>query len=140
MRRDNRTCWTRGNATLARAAALGNRIIRRQFKRGQNFREKKPSAEPLIDEHGAFAVPANASLRGMISFQHWTGIDITFLLSAEGAKKLVDFVQLSCDYVVIVVSPRVARHTARSFCSRALMGCLSLEIIQRENNNRSRAG
>src|SRR5262249_17935907 len=114
MRPGNRTCWTGGDATIACSAVIRNRIIRRQFKRGQNFREKKPSSEPLIDKHGAFAVPANASLRGMISFEHRPGVDITFLLSAKAMKKLVDPVQFYPDYIVIIVSPGVARDPACS--------------------------
>ena len=109
MRSGNRACWTGCDATVARSAAIRDRLIRRQFKRGQNFREKKPGPEPFIDKHGAFAVPANASLRGMIPFQHRPGVDITFLLSAKAAKKLVDPVQLCPDYIVIIVAPGVAR-------------------------------
>ena len=97
MRSGNCACWTGCDATVACPAAIPDRLIRRQFKRGQNFREKKPSPEPLIDKHGAFAVPANASLRGMIPFQHRPGIDITFLLSAKAAKKHIDPVQLCSD-------------------------------------------
>src|SRR5436189_5852701 len=33
----------------------------------------------FVDEHCAFAVPANAGLRRVIAFQNWAGIDITFL-------------------------------------------------------------
>ena len=88
----NRTCWTRCDATFARSAAIRDGLIRRQFKRRQNFSEKKPSPEPLINEHGALAVPPNASLFGMISFQHRSGIGITFLLSAKAAKKFVGLV------------------------------------------------
>ena len=95
----------------------------------------------LIDKHGAFAVPANASLRGMIPFQHRPGVDITFLLSAKAAKKLVDPVQLCPDYIVIVVAPGVPRDPSCSSCSRAPCGRrVSLKIIQRQDNNRSRAG
>ena len=32
-----------------------------------------------IDQHGALAVPADAGLRGMIAFQDWPGVDVTFL-------------------------------------------------------------
>ena len=85
-----------------------SRLVLRQLKRGQDLLEKKPSPEPLIDKHGAFAVPANASLRGMIPFQYRPGIDITFLLSAKAAKKLVEPNQLCLDDIVIVVAPRVS--------------------------------
>ena len=122
MRSGNRACWTGCDATVACSAAIRDRLIRRQFKRGQNFREKKPGPEPLIDKHGAFAVPANASLRGMIPFQHRPGVDITFLLSAKAAKKLVDPVQLCLDYIVIVVAPRVSRDPSCSSCSRGPVG------------------
>src|SRR5215831_17160060 len=109
MRTGNRARWTGGDATVACPAAIWHRLIRRQFKRGQNFSEKKPSSKPLIDQHGAFAVPANASLRGMIPFQNRSGVDITFLLSAKALKKRIDPVQLCLDYIVIIVSPSVAR-------------------------------
>src|SRR6476646_2614340 len=101
-------CWTGCNATVARSAAIRDRLVRRQFKRGQDFREKKPRPELLTDKHGAFAVPANASLCGMIPFQHRPSIDITFLLAAKAAKELVKPVQLCLDYIMIIVSPGIA--------------------------------
>src|SRR5215475_5665773 len=120
MRSGNRARRTSCDATVARSAAIRDRLIRRQFKRGQNLREKKPSPEPLIDKHGAFAVPANASLRGMIALQHRPSVDMTLLLSAEDAKELVNPVQLCRDDIVVVVAPRVARDPACPCCSRGL--------------------
>src|SRR6266498_3250830 len=126
MRSGNRACWTGCDATVACSAAIRDRLIRRQFKRGQNFREKKPRPKPFIDKHRAFAVPANASLRGMISFQHRPGVDVTFLLSTETAKKLVNLAQLVRNYVVIILAPRVPRNSS---CSHAPVGRPSLKII-----------
>src|SRR5580765_2579854 len=140
MRSGDGACWTGCDATVACSAAIRGRIIRRQFERRQNFREKKPGPEPLIDKHGALAVPANASLRRMIAFQHWPGVDITFLLSAKTAKKLVDPVQLCPDYIMIIVSPGVARDPSCSSHSRGPVRRVSLKIIQRQDNNRSRTG
>jgi hypothetical protein len=114
MRSGNRACWAGCNATVACPAAIRDRIIWRQFKRGQNFREKKPGPEPLIDKHSALAVPANASLCRMISFQHRAGVDVTFLLSAKTEKKLVDFVELCRDYVMIIIAPCVPRNATCS--------------------------
>src|SRR6516162_6584249 len=129
MRSGNRARRTGCDATVARPAAIRDRLIRPQFKRSQNLREKKPSPEPLIDKHGAFAVPANASLRGMITLQHRPSVDITLLLSAKGAKKLVNPLQLCRDDIVIVVAPRVARYPACPSCTRGLAGRVSLKII-----------
>src|SRR5262245_38117874 len=114
----NRACWAGCNATIACPAAVRDRIIWRQFKRGQNFREKKPGPEPLIDKHGTLAVPANAGLRGMIPFQYRPSVSVTFLLSTKAAKKLVDPFQLCPDYIMIIVSPGVTRDPACFFCSR----------------------
>jgi hypothetical protein len=138
MRSGDGACWTGCDATVACPAAILDRLIRRQFKRGQNFREEKPGSEPLIDKHGAFAVPTDASLRGVIPFQHGPGVDVTFLLSAKAAKKLVDPAQLCCDYIVIVVSPSVSRDSPRSSCSCGAVRRVSLKIIQRQSNDRSR--
>src|SRR5215472_17330713 len=118
MRSGNCARWTCCDATVARSAAIRDRLIRRQFKRGQDLREKKPGPEPLVDKHGAFAVPADASLRGIITFQHGPSIDITRLPSAKGMKELVDSVQLCRDYIMIIVTPCVSRDPARSSCSR----------------------
>src|SRR5213080_668212 len=137
MRSSDRASWTRCDATLARFAAILDRLIRRQFKRGQNFREKKPRPEPLINKHGTFAMPANAGPRGMIAFQHRPGIDVTFLLSTKAAKKLVNVVQFVRNYVVIILAPRVPGDFS---CSDAPVGRLPLKIIQRQNNDRPRAG
>src|SRR5215211_742177 len=129
MRGGNRACWAGCDATLARSAAIWDRLIRRQFKCGQDFREKKPGPKPFINEHGAFAVPANASLRGMIPFQHRSGVDVTFLVSAKAAKKLVDPVQLCPDYIVIVIAPGVPRDPACSSGLRPPMRSFFLKII-----------
>src|SRR4029077_7769456 len=137
MHAGNRACWTGRYATVARSAAILDWLIRRQFKGGQDFREKKPSPEPLIDKHGAFAVPANTSLRRMIPFQHRPGVDITFLLSAKVAKKLVDPVQPCPGYIMIIVSPGVARNPSCSSCICGPVVRISLKIIQRQDNNRS---
>src|SRR4029077_4602754 len=137
MRSGNRACWAGCDATVACSATIRDWFIRRQFKRGQNFREKKPSPEPLIDKHSALAVPANASLRRMIPFQHRPGIDITFLLSAKTAKKLVKPVQLCPDYIVIVVAPRVSRDPSYR---HGPAGRVPLKIVQPQDDDRSRAG
>src|SRR5262245_18010724 len=129
MRSGNRAGRTSCDATVARSAAIRDRFIRRQFKRGQNLREKKPSPEPLIDKHGTLTVPAKASLRGMIAFQHRSCVDIRLLLSAKVAKKLVDPVQLCSDYIMIIVTPGVSRDPACSPCSCDPLGCVSLKII-----------
>ena len=52
-------------------------------------------------------MPADTSLRGMITFQDWTSIDITFLLSAEAAKKLIDLVELCPEHFMVVIAPGV---------------------------------
>jgi hypothetical protein len=83
-------------------------------------------------------MPADAGLRRVIAFQNRPGIDITFLLPAERVKKLVDFIELVCNQVVIVIAPRISRDSACSGWRFACLG-LSLEIIQRQNNDRARA-
>jgi len=138
MRSRNRTRWTGCNAAVAFPAAIWDQLIRRQFKRSENFGEKKPGPEALIDEHGALAVPANASLRGIIPFQHRSGVDVTFLLPTKAAKKLVDSIQLCSDEIVIVLAPRVSRDPACWSCSRGAVGRLSLKITYRKSNYRPR--
>src|SRR5712672_2690186 len=137
MRSGNGACWTSCDATVACSATIRDCFIRGQFERGQNLREKKPGPEPLIDKHGALAVPANASLRRIVPFQHRPGVDITFLLSTKTAKKLVKPVQLCPNYIVIVLAPGVPRDPS---CRHAFIGRPSLKIIQRQDNNRLRTG
>src|SRR6266496_4021361 len=80
-------------------------------------------------------MPADPGLGRVVAFQNWPSIDITFLASADLAKKLVDLIELACDQVVIVIAPGIARDFA---CSRRRVAGIpaSLEIIQRQNNNR----
>src|SRR6266508_6195579 len=80
-------------------------------------------------------MPADPGLGRVIALQNWPSLDITFLASARPAKKLVDFIELACDQVVIVIAPGIARDFA---CSRRRVAGIpaSLEIIQRQNNNR----
>src|SRR5205809_3599285 len=125
----DRACRTRGDTALARSTTIRDRFVRRQFQCGQNFCEKEPRPKPLRDEHGAFAMPSNAAMRSMIAFQHRPGIDITFLVSPKTAKKLVDFMELIGNYVVIILAPRVPRDSPSFRCSRGPVARISLEII-----------
>src|SRR5207302_10196740 len=122
------------DTAVARSAPSWHRLVRRQFKSRQNFCEKKPGPESFVDEHRAFAMPANAGLRRMIAFQNWPGIDITFLVATELAKKLVDLVKLGLDQIMIVIAPGVARDSA---CGGRPVACLrvSMEIVQRKYND-----
>ena len=74
----------------------------------------------------------------MVAFQNWSRIDITFLLSAEVTKELVDVLKLRLDYIVIVVPPRISCDPSRLSCSRGPVGRVPLKIIQRQHNDRSR--
>src|SRR5262249_13652225 len=141
----DRACRTRFDATLACPATIRDRFILRQFQRREHLGEKEPRSEPLTDEHRTFAMPPDASLCGMIAFQHRTGIDVTFLLSAKAAKELVNFVQLLGDHIVVIVSPRVLRDSSCSHAAACRAGALRrpvghppLKIIYRQNNDRSR--
>ena len=100
------------DATLACSTAIWGWLIRRQFESRQDLCEEKPGSEPFIDQHRAFAVPADSGLRGMITLQNWTRIDITFLLPAKVAKKSVDLVQFRRDYIMIIVPPCIACDTS----------------------------
>ncbi len=109
MRSGNCSSRARFDAALTRSAAIFDWFVGRQFKCRQNFCEKEPCSEPLIDQHGVFAVPADAGLGCVVAFQNRTSIHITFLLSAKVAEKLVDLVELCLDHIVIVIAPRVPR-------------------------------
>ena len=65
-------------------------------------------------------MPTDAGLRRVIAFQDRPGIDITLLLPAERAKKLVDFIQFVLDQIVIIIAPGIARDLS---CSPDLSGC-----------------
>src|SRR5207244_4528672 len=71
--------------------------------------EEKPGPKFFVDQHRALAMPANPGCGRMVAFQNRTGVDVTFLLATELAQKIVDLVQLRRDYVVIIITPRVAR-------------------------------
>src|ERR1700687_5712032 len=111
MWRCNRAGRASCDATFAGAATISRRFIQWQFECRQNFREEKPRPQFFVDQHRALAMPANSSLRRMIALQNRAGVDVTFLLSAELAKEIVDLAELFFDHIVIVVAPSVARDT-----------------------------
>src|SRR6266705_215199 len=115
MRSGNCTGVTSCDATLACSATILLWRIWRQFKRRQNFAEKKPGPQSRIDQHCAFAVPADAGLSSMIALQNWAGIDIRFLCATKLAKEIVDLLQLRLHKVMIIVSSCVTRDSAGSF-------------------------
>src|SRR6266436_4750067 len=84
-------------------------------------------------------MPADTSSRCVIAFQDRPGIHVTFLLSAEVAKKRVDLVELAFDNLVVIVTPRISRDLSLSGGLRCL-NLFGLKIIQRQYNDRSRAG
>src|SRR5205823_9153930 len=83
-------------------------------------------------------MPADTSLRCVIAFQDRPGVHVTFLLSAEVAKKRVDLVELAFDNLVVIVTPRISRDLSFSVLRR--LNLFTLKIIQRQYNDRSRAG
>src|SRR5882724_1774836 len=139
MRSCNRTSRACFDATFTCSTAIGDRLIRWQFERRQNLREKEPCPKTFIDQHRVFAMPADTSSRCVIAFQDRPGIHITFLLSAEVAKKRVDLVELAFDNLVVIVPPRIPSDLSLSGGLRCL-NLFGLKIIQRQYNDRSRAG
>src|SRR5437899_1634114 len=64
--------------------------------------------------------------------------NIQAIIAAETAKEIVELLQLRLDHIVVVISPRVSRDPS---CSSGFWpaSCLfTLEIIQRQDNNRAR--
>ena len=85
-------------------------------------------------------MPADPGSGCVITFQNWSGIDVTFLSSAESTKEIVDLVQVYRHHVVVIIAPRVPRDsTGCSLRSRGSVGHISLKVIQRYDDNRSRA-
>src|SRR5206468_8303752 len=84
-------------------------------------------------------MPADTSSRCVIAFQDRPGIHVTFLLSAEVAKKRVDLVELAFDNFVVIVPPRIPSDLSLSGGLRCL-NLFGLKIIQRQYNDRSCAG
>src|SRR6266487_390056 len=83
-------------------------------------------------------MPADTSSRCVIAFQDRPGIHVTFLLSAEAAKKCVDLVELAFDNLVVIVTQRISRDLSLGVLRR--LNLFTLKIIQRQYNDRSRAG
>src|SRR4029077_19630983 len=83
-------------------------------------------------------MPADTSLRCVIAFQDRPGIHVTFLLSAEVAKKRVYPVELAFDNLVVIVAPRVPRDLSLSVLGH--LNFFTLKIIHRQYNDRSCAG
>ena len=108
MRCGDRACRARRDATLARSTMIRDRLVCRQFQRRQDFCEEKPCSETLIDEHGAFAVPTDAGLCGIIPFQNRPSINVTFLFTSELAKEIVDLVEFLTNHLVVIIAPRIA--------------------------------
>src|SRR6266508_3822424 len=81
-------------------------------------------------------MPADTSSRCVIAFQDRPGIHVTFLLSAEVAKKRVDLVELAFDNFVVIVRPRIPSDLSLSGGLRCL-NLFTLKIIQRQYNDRS---
>src|SRR5689334_23807958 len=84
-------------------------------------------------------MPATARLRRMITFQERTCIDIRLLLAAKKPKKLIDFVELGFDDMVVVISPCISCYSTGFWRSAGRAGSLSLKIIERQHNDGTRA-
>src|SRR4051812_47861888 len=97
-------CGTSCDATRAGAATVASRRICRQLERRQNFRKEEPGAELFVDQHCALAVPADAGSGGKVPLEDRTGVDVTFLGSAEFPEKRIKPFQLRLDHIVIIVT------------------------------------
>src|SRR6059058_1355276 len=84
-------------------------------------------------------MPPGTGLRRVVTLQNRTCVDVTFLLSAEFAKKIVDLVKLCLDQIVVIIAPRVARDSAGS---RGLghPSVFTLEIVHCHGPERPSAG
>src|SRR5947208_16535468 len=89
------------DAASATSAVIFLRGVRRKLQRGQNLREKEPRPEFAVQQHRAFAMPADAGTRGVIALQHWPGVHITFLSTAAFAQKLSYHRQFLFDQSVV---------------------------------------
>ena len=88
VRRSDRSRWASCDAAGAGSATGGLRRIRLELKSSQDFRQKEPRAQPGIQQHCAFAVPADTRFRGIIALQNWSGVDIAFLNSTARLKNI----------------------------------------------------
>src|SRR5205823_13183882 len=83
-------------------------------------------------------MPADTSSRCVIAFQDRPGVHVIFLLPAEVAKKRVDLVEFAFDNLMVIVTPRISRDFSFSVLRR--LNLFTLKIIQRQYDDRSRAG
>src|ERR1019366_2825580 len=133
-------------AARARAAAVGRRQIGRQLQRRQHDAEEEPRPQPLIQDAGVLANPADPSVLSKDPLDDRTGVHVT-----PGARRghllpLADFqqprfqrAQLSEYYLVIVtLRPGVARDP--SLCGRAGVRRVGLAsvVIQGTYHHRTR--
>ena len=112
MRPSDCACRTSGDAARATAATFTLWRIGTELESRENLGEEEPRPQLRIDQHGAFAVPADSRLGRMIAFEHRSGVDITFLRSAVLAQQLVNRLQLFLDHFVIIIAPRVTSDSA----------------------------
>ena len=79
-RRNNRLRRTGGYATRARAAAIRSRQVsrkfRRNFQRREDYSEKQPRAQLLVDDAGVLPDPSDARILGIHAFDKRAGVDI----------------------------------------------------------------
>jgi hypothetical protein len=112
MRRSD--CAGRAGVDAARARPAAGHLgrIGRQFKRGENFSKEKPGPELAVEQHRAFAMPADPGFGSKVAFQHRTGIDIKFLLPTGCGQKAVERPQFFLQHVMVIVTPGIAGDAA----------------------------
>src|SRR5947199_9823176 len=84
-------------------------------------------------------MPPDPSSGCVIALQYRTGIDLACLDAAKSPEELVDRFEFRSDHVMVVITPGVARYSSGCGGLRRPIR-LSLPVVQRQNNDRLRAG
>ena len=124
------------DAARAFPAAVGQRNVGIQFKRGENDRKEKPGAELRVDAHGALAVPRNAAGGCPVTLENGSAVDKAALLAARFFHPGGEHFQARAQHFVVIVTPRVAGDAP---CAGGGWRVL-VEIVGGENESRLGAG
>ncbi len=106
-------CRASVEASRARAAPVGQRLVRSDVKRGDQFSEEKVATESLIEHHGVLSDPADPGGGGQLTLEQGGRVDThpeSKGVRQFGTHPLRHLEQLRLDHLVVILPPGVHGH------------------------------
>src|SRR5262252_4517219 len=119
------------------SAAIGERLVYVEGRRGQEHPDEEPRPEIGMEQHGVLADPAEPRPRGQVALENRAGIHVALAARAARLGEIRrQLGQARRHHRMVVASPRVAGHRRPG----GVAGCLALVVVESDADDGAGAG